>query len=800
MIRNGVVSRRRAKAVSGAICLAGILSVSAHATVFEEVYGFQPAPANPAGGLTVVNGTNYGTSFAGGAHGLGTIFSLDPQGNLTVLFSFAGANGAYPRGTMVRDASGNFYGITYGGGVTNAGTVFKFTLPNTLTVLHDFANDPGANPYGGLLMGTDGYLYGTTETYGTVFRVTTWGFFQLLTSYFGQAGYSVQSGLSYQSGTSLYGIASVESFTPQGGIFYSVSMTNGAVTVLSSFGGTQGDKPMGGMVSPNGAAFALASGGGSYGNGSILWSDLYSQDPSVQIPFAGTNGAFPIAPLLLTSNSTVYGGTMGGGQYGLGTIFAAYAPLSAACSFNGTNGAQVDGKMVEVSNRVFRGTTRSGGAAGNGTIFSVDFNGNTNGTGVLTTLSSLITMVGSQPVASLVSGAHGILYGVSAGSGGAVFQIGANGKLTPFANFASMPGAVPDGPLMIGSDGNFYGTTFNGGPAGDGTLFQLTPGGTMMLLHSFSGADGANPYAGVIQGADGMLYGTTSAGGNGYGTVFKSTTGGAVTAIHSFNGADGATPYAGLVQGEDGSFYGATYSGGVSNLGTVFQIASDGTFNSLYSFSGADGANPEGTLTQGSDGALYGTTVHGGTTNGSYPSGCGTVFRIPTNGALTTLKFFVGNNGANPYAPLVQGPDGNFYGTTAGGGVNGVGTVFELAGDGTLTALHSFATSDGANPHAGLVFGADGYLYGATTSGGSEGSGNVFRIYTAPYLQAATSQSGLNLSWPASAAGFLLEYSTDLSVASNWTTVPGPFGTNGLQLNATAPSGSGARYYRLRKP
>src|SRR5579859_6926592 len=84
-------------------------------------------------------------------------------------------------------------------------------------------------------------------------------------------------------------------------------------------------------------------------------------------------------------------------------------------------------------------------------------------------------------------------------------------------------------------------------------------------------------------------------------------------------------------------------------------------FTTLYSFTGSnDGAWPEGGLVQGSDGSFYGTTHYGGT------NGLGTIFRISSNGFLTSLYSFTGgNDGFIPMDGLVQGSDGDFYGTTS---------------------------------------------------------------------------------------------------------------------------------------
>ena len=40
------------------------------------------------------------------------------------------------------------------------------------------------------------------------------------------------------------------------------------------------------------------------------------------------------------------------------------------------------------------------------------------------------------------------------------------------------------------------------------------------------------------------------------------------------------------------------------------------------------------------------------------------MFKVTTNGVLTTLVSFNSTNGASPSAELVLGKDGNFYGTT----------------------------------------------------------------------------------------------------------------------------------------
>src|SRR5208282_1174964 len=166
--------------------------------------------------------------------------------------------------------------------------------------------------------------------------------------------------------------------------------------------------------------------------------------------------------------------------------------------------------------------------------------------------------------------------------------------------------------------------------------------------------------------------------------VFKITPGGTLTPLYNFcsqsDCADGEIPYAGLIQGTDGNFYGTTQFGGTIGAGTVFKVTPGGTLTTLYNFcsqSGStDGDEPFAGLVQGTDGNFYGTTVSGGA------NGLGTIFKLTPSGALTTLYSFCSQSGCsdgeNPYAGLVQASDGNFYGTTQNAGAIGYGTVFSL--------------------------------------------------------------------------------------------------------------------------
>jgi uncharacterized repeat protein (TIGR03803 family) len=231
-----------------------------------------------------------------------------------------------------------------------------------------------------------------------------------------------------------------------------------------------------------------------------------------------------------------------------------------------------------------------------------------------------------------------------------------------------------------------------------------------------------------------------------------------LTTLFYFDGPDGNVPTAAPIQATDGNLYGTTVTGGANNFcaqfdtngcGTVYKINPDGTETTIYSFCSqggcTDGANPWDPLVQGSDGNFYGTTELGGVNDG----GLGTIFKITPSGTLTTLYSFCSQpnctDGWEPLGGLVLVSDGNFYGTTAYGGANDAGTVFKITSSGTLTTLYSFCSqsgcADGRQPWAGLIQASDGNFYG-TTYGTNNGGGTVFKISPGGTLTTLASDLG----------------------------------------------------------
>jgi uncharacterized repeat protein (TIGR03803 family) len=144
------------------------LDTSGNFRVIHAFTGGSDGDLPDAGLMIDTHGNLYGTT-GGGGGSAGVIFEMDKStGAETVLYSFDGVVGNGPEGPLVLDEQGNLYGTTVGGGVYNSGTVFRLDPAGNLTVLHNFGYFPdGITPYAGLARDSSGSLYGTTFYGGT---------------------------------------------------------------------------------------------------------------------------------------------------------------------------------------------------------------------------------------------------------------------------------------------------------------------------------------------------------------------------------------------------------------------------------------------------------------------------------------------------------------------------------------------------------------------------------------------------------------------------------------------------------
>jgi uncharacterized repeat protein (TIGR03803 family) len=261
------------------------------------------------------------------------------------------------------------------------------------------------------------------------------------------------------------------------------------------------------------------------GNGSIFEIDTAGTF-TVLHNFAYTEGLGTYSKLIRDSDGNLYGTSGSDSISGRGMVYKLDVnnTLTVLRHFTGstTDGANPYGGLILDTAGNLYGTTVWGGAFDLGTVFKLDTSG------AFTLLHSFSGNDGANPTAELVMDGQGNLYGTTDGSqfgpNQKVFKVDANGTFFVLQALSGELERVAPNGLIRDAAGNLYGTTKDGGGAGIGTVFRLDTNGTLTELHSFGGgaADGATPYGTPVMDSNGNLYGTTAQGGaSGYGTIFK---------------------------------------------------------------------------------------------------------------------------------------------------------------------------------------------------------------------------------------------------------------------------------------
>jgi uncharacterized repeat protein (TIGR03803 family) len=318
------------------------------------LYAFGAIPndgSDPEGQLIRdAQGNLYGTTAMGGANntsgqGDGIVYKLSPDGTETILYNFGASStdGTQPRWGVVMDAAGNLFGTTYAGGAYGFGTIFRITPQGGETVLHSFAGDitDGGGPFAALIKDSSGNLYGTTQFGGTgsgnpfggggtVFEYSASGSYSILHNFAGPPSDGTQpsASLTLDGQGNLYGTAHSGGSNGEGNVFKLSPGSNGSwnETIVHNFNVVnQGQNPYAGVVlDPAGNLYGTTFVGGAYGYGC-----LYKITPAGKLSVLHAFGAYPDGQMpfanLLFSRGKLYGVALYGGSHSGGTVFE-YTP------------------------------------------------------------------------------------------------------------------------------------------------------------------------------------------------------------------------------------------------------------------------------------------------------------------------------------------------------------------------------------------------------------------------------------------------------------------------------------------
>jgi uncharacterized repeat protein (TIGR03803 family) len=377
-----------------------------------------------------------------------TIVSAQQAATYEIVSSFEIAEGR-PNG-VIQTRDGHFYGTTGGGpGATlpvtlplPIGTIFAMNAVGARTTLHTFyltsisgfliATD--GTPMSNLFEGADGNLYGTTYNFtdgsippGQIFRISPAGDFARLSG-----SPELRAGVIEARDGRLYG-TTAGSGDPTDRFFGYVFRVeaNGTLTILHRFDGTESAFPVAELLEiDDGSLYGATAGGNVFPPGSSMLQSvpptIFRVDPvagAFSIRYTFTDRSQPAGQLIQGSDSLIYGTTVNGGDFGLGTVFSfdRAGTLATLHHFAGDDGANPNAGVIQGADGRLYGTTTNGGAFGQGTVFVM------NVTGGLTTLHDFTLSDGANPITELIEANDGAFYGAAPNGGphdrGVVFRV-----------------------------------------------------------------------------------------------------------------------------------------------------------------------------------------------------------------------------------------------------------------------------------------------------------------------------------------------------------------------------------------
>jgi len=487
--------------------------------------------------VTPYNNKLYCMTQRGGVNDYGTLLMIDPAlpigSNTTIIKHFDATSGGASNNNEMIVYNNKLYGCLNGGGINSQGTLFELNpAGNVFTKLVDFNYTVnGAGPAGKLVQNGSKFLAfcssGGVNGTGTIFEwdpatpTTAVKKYDFLPNNFDNS-INPGSTLSFIN-SKFYAVTYNGGYTNQGNLFEYDYATN-SVTKKKTFNAAENGRiPLGKPVLLNGKLYGICYQGPQeifgtpYG---CLWSfdpatSIYSRKFLFDYPNNAINGRAPVsAPVAY--NGKLYGTTTNGGISDIGVLYE-YDPVTNGYikkDMQPIAGSYPVGEPAVYNNKLY-GMTNANGIGNNGIIYSYD-----PATGVLNKVYDV------QNGGSLVPNGAFTLYnnklygttsggGVNSAGGMIVYDPVANTASTP-ASFASAGGVnVSNAPTLYNN--KFYMLATNGGANGRGSILQFDPATNVLTtIYSFSttaGGTGYDPAGGLTVNGN-FLYAVLREGNN----------------------------------------------------------------------------------------------------------------------------------------------------------------------------------------------------------------------------------------------------------------------------------------------
>jgi uncharacterized repeat protein (TIGR03803 family) len=489
------------------------------------------------GNVTAYNNKIYCNTQRGGVNDYGTLLMIDPSlpfgSNTTIVKQYDAVSGGAANNNEMIVYNNKLYGCLYGGGTNGRGTLFELDpAGNVFTKLLDFNyTTPGGNPVGKLVLNGTKFLglcsEGGVNGTGTVYEwdpatpTTVVKLYNFLPNNFDN---TVNPGSTLALFNSkFYAVSGAGGFVNQGNLF-EYDYTANTVTKKKTFNAAENGRiPLGKPVLLNGKLYGICYQGPQeifgtpYG---CLWSfdpstSVYSRKFLFDYPNSAANGRAPVsAPIAY--NGKLYGTTVNGGISDIGLLYE-YDPVTESYTKKDMQpiaGSFPVGEPAVYNNKMY-GMTNANGIGNNGIIYSYD-----PATAVLSKLYD-VQNGGSVVPTGAFTLYNNKLYGTTSGGGannqGGIFVYDpiTNTATTP-ASFSSAGGnSVSNAPTLYNN--KFYLTAYSGGAGGRGSILQFDPATNVLTtIYSFTTTAGGNGYdpAGGLTVNGNFLYAVLREAGN----------------------------------------------------------------------------------------------------------------------------------------------------------------------------------------------------------------------------------------------------------------------------------------------